>query len=109
MDNIKNDSYYLEKMKQDLEFIVLHMRNVDKEELSKNEILLDSMLFRMIQISENVKKISDEYKMKNNLIPWNAIHGMRNRIVHDYGNVALDVVYETLKEDIPSLLQTINQ
>lgn len=31
------------------------------------------------------------------MIPWNAMHGMRNRIVHDYGNVDLKVVYETLK------------
>lgn len=31
------------------------------------------------------------------MIPWNAMYGMRNRIVHDYGNVDLKVVYETLK------------
>ncbi len=56
MDNVKNDNYYLKKINEDLEFIVLHMRNVDIEELHDNEILLDSMLFRMIQLSENAKK-----------------------------------------------------
>lgn len=45
MDNIKNDSYYVEKMKTDLKFIIEHMKNVDLEELSENEVLLDSMLF----------------------------------------------------------------
>ena len=53
MDNVKNDNYYLQKIKQDLAFITVHMKNVDIEELNTNEILLDSMLFRMIQISEN--------------------------------------------------------
>ena len=43
MDNIKNDSYYIQKIQQDLEFIVKHMKNVDIEELNANEILLDSM------------------------------------------------------------------
>ena len=41
-----------------------HMYGVDAEELDANEVLLDSMLFRMIQISENAKKLSDEYKKK---------------------------------------------
>ncbi len=35
------------------------------------------------------------------------MHGMRNRIVHDYGNVDLKVVYETLKNDIPDLLEMV--
>ena len=33
MDNIKNDHYYIQKIQQDLTFIVMHMRNVDIEEL----------------------------------------------------------------------------
>ena len=33
MDNVKTDSYYIEKIRKDLEFIVEHMRNVDMEEL----------------------------------------------------------------------------
>ena len=70
-------------------------------------MLLDSMLFRMIQLSENAKKLSDEYKMKNSNVPWNAIYGLRNRIVHDYGNVDLNVVFETLKNDVPELLVLI--
>ena len=58
MDNVKNDAYYIKRLKQDLEFVVTHMKNVDIEELNANEVLLDSMLFRMIQISENAKKLS---------------------------------------------------
>lgn len=38
---------------------------------------------------------------------WIAIYGLRNRIVHDYGNVDLNVVFETLKHDIPELLEII--
>ena len=87
MDNVKNDAYYVKRLKQDLEFVVTHMKNVDIEELNANEVLLDSMLFRMIQISENAKKLSDEYKLHRGNVPCNAIYGLRNRIVHDYGNV----------------------
>ena len=109
MDNIKNDNYYIKKLKQDLTFIVLHMQSVDINELNKNEILLDSMLFRMIQISENVKHLTDEYKSTHENIPWTAISGLRNRIVHDYGNVDLNIIFETLKYDIPELLHLIEK
>ncbi|MBQ8798700.1 MAG: DUF86 domain-containing protein [Lachnospiraceae bacterium] len=78
MDNIKNDAYYVQ-----------------------------NMLFRMIQISENAKKLSDDYRATHSYIPWNALGGLRNRIVHDYGNVDLNIVYETLKRDMPEVLELL--
>ena len=84
MDNTKNDQYHLGKIKADIAFIVAHMKDVTAQELNDNEILLDSMLFRMIQISENAKKLSLEYKADNGNIPWDAMSGLKNRIVHDY-------------------------
>ena len=65
------------------------------------------MLFRMIQISENSRKLSDEYKDENSSIPWMALYGLRNRIVYDYGSVDLNIVYDTLKRDIPELLEAM--
>lgn len=50
MDNIKNDNYYVGKIVENLDFIVQHMKDVDKDELNDNEVLLDSMMFRLIQI-----------------------------------------------------------
>jgi uncharacterized protein with HEPN domain len=35
--------------------------------------------------------------------------GLRNRIVHDYGNVDLEIVYETLKYDIPELMEQLKE
>ena len=62
MNNVKNDAYFVQKIRKDLEFISVHMRSVEIEELNEDEVLLDSMMFRMIQISENAKKLTEEYK-----------------------------------------------
>ena len=43
MDNIKDDSYFITKIKEDLAFILKHMENVDSEGLRQNEVLQDSM------------------------------------------------------------------
>ena len=109
MDNIKNDGFFADKISEDLAFIVTHTKDISKEELSKNEVLLDSMMFRLIQISENAKRLSEEFKAARTEIPWIAIFGLRNRIVHDYGNVDIDIVYSTLKDDIPNLLEAISK
>ncbi len=104
MDNVKNDKYYLENIIDDLNFIVCHMDGVGIDELNENEILLDSMMFRLIQVSENAKQLSEDIKCTHPEIPWNAVNGLRNRIVHDYGHVDLRIVYDTLVNDIPELL-----
>ena len=86
------------------------MRDVDSEELARNELLQDSMMFRLIQISENSKKLSDNFKLiEHPAIPWTAIYGLRNRIVHDYGNVDLGIVFDTLKNSIPELNDLLNE
>ena len=105
MNNLKNDSYYIEKILNDLKFISKHMANVSKDEFEQNEVLLDSMLFRLIQVSENAKRMSDEYKLNRTDIPWGDISGLRNRVVHDYGSVDLKIVYSTLVDDVPVLIE----
>ena len=107
MNNPKTDTYYLEKVKKDLEFIIRNMQGVTKSDLSENEILQDSMMFRLIQISENARKLSDEYRTSRSDIPWGDMFGLRNKIVHDYGMVDLKIVYETLVYDIPDLYSLI--
>ena len=103
MDNIKDDSYYLAKIIRDIDFIIAHMSRLTKEDFSADEVLQDSMMLRLVQISENSAKMSEEFKTKRKNIPWKNIYGLRNRIVHDYGNVDLHVIYETLTDDIPEL------
>ena len=82
---------------------------ISYEEFVKNEDVQDIAMFNLIQISENAKKLSSEYKEANSNIPWNDIYGLRNRIVHDYGNVLLDTIYYTLIDDIPELAVIISK
>ena len=68
MDNVKDNSYYLNKIISDLEFIIYHMENVDIEQLSKNDILLDSMLFHDSNFRKR-KNLTEDYKNSNPDIP----------------------------------------
>ncbi len=109
MDNVKNDKYYLNKLLTDIEFLIAHTRHLSWENFGDDEVLLDSVMFRLIQISENTARLSDEFKIAYKNIPWLAIRGLRNRIVHDYGEVDYRIVFETVKDDIPILHKMLKE
>lgn len=63
----------------------------------------------IIQIGELVGRLSEDIIGNHNEIPWHAIKGMRNLHAHDYENVDLEIVWNTLIEDIPKLKEQIKQ
>ena len=109
MNNPKNDEYYVGKILTDLHFIADNMNGVTIKALGENELLLDSMSFRLIQIQENAKKLTDAYKEAHSSVPWTDIAGLRNRIVHDYGNVDLDIIFATLTDDVSWLISELEK
>lgn len=109
MDNIKNDNYYLKRIITDISFVLSHTNGMSSEDFENNEILLDSVMFRLIQISENSDRLTSEFKESHSDIPWHAMRGLRNRIVNEYGNVNLSVIYNTVIFDLPELLHDIEE
>ena len=109
MDNRKDDQYYLRRIVTDLGFIMAHTEGLTKEQLQADEVLLDSVMFRLIQVSENSDKLTAAFKASHAEIPWRAMKGLRSRIVHEYGSVDLSVVYDTVKVDIPALFALIEK
>lgn len=107
MDNIKNDKYYLTKIITDLEFLIKHTKEKTQNEVEADPVLVDSIMFRLIQIAENSDKLTPEFKEKHKNLPWKEVKGMRNRIVHDYGFIDLTIIYETVCRDIPEMYESI--
>ena len=58
-------------------------------------------------MGEATKRISLEFRQVNSQIPWREIAGIRDKLIHDYDNVKLDVVWDVVHRDIPELLQQI--
>ena len=107
MDNVKNDAYYKNLIINDVEKIILYSKDKSYNEFIEDEALVDAILFRLIQISENIKKLSNDFKNSHRNIPWNEIIGFRNKIVHDYGQTDYNIVYEIVTSDIKSLKEAL--
>lgn len=96
MDNKKDDKYYLKKMLDDVDFVIAHTKGMNSNDIELDDLLVDSIMFRLVQIAESSDKVTAEFKATHKELPWKEIKGMRNRIVHDYGIVDLSIICDTV-------------
>jgi len=75
----------------------------------ENERLLNLSLVRLLEImGEAANFISSDLQTKYSKIEWSQIIGMRNRLIHGYDNIDYDILYQTIKKDIPPLIVGLN-
>ena len=103
MDNKKDDKYYAEKILENINAIEKYVGNKTYNEFLDDDELIDAVMFRFVQLIENIKNVSDDFKEKNNKIPWGEIIGFRNGIVHNYGKTDYTIVYETITQDLKEI------
>jgi len=90
--------------------ILLSIQEIEKfvEGISFEEFINDkktvNATIRSLEVmGEAVKKIPLELRNKYSEIPWKYIAGMRDKLIHEYHGVDLEIVWEVIKEEIPSL------
>jgi len=66
---------------------VKYAAGAEYEDFIKNELHLTFSAFSLSQLGEMAGRLGEDFSAKYPQIPWRAIRGMRNRIVHDYDNV----------------------
>lgn len=81
----------------------------ERKDLESNRMLCLSLIHLLEIIGEAASGLSPEFRQKHNKIPWKAIIDMRNRLIHGYFDIDLDIVWSTVKEDIPPFLKQIKE
>jgi uncharacterized protein with HEPN domain len=59
-------------------------------------------------IGQAARSVSAELQAAHAEIPWREMIGMRNVVVHDYADVDLSLVWKTVREDLPGLIERLN-
>lgn len=109
MDNIKDDGYYAKKIIENIDAIEKYVDGISYQQFINDGELIDAVMFRFVQLIENIGNISKEFKDKNSQIPWGKIMGFRNGIVHEYGKTDFTIVYETAVQDLKDLKSIFNK
>jgi len=63
----------------------------------------DAIMFNIIILGEAANRIGQEFQEEHPEIPWSSIIGTRNVIVHGYDQIKLQIVWDILTKDLPSL------
>lgn len=109
MDNKKDDGYYFLKIVQDIDVIKKHLNNETYEQFLEDDIVIDAIMFRLVQLIENIKNVSDQFKNNHSEIQWHKIIGFRNKLVHEYGKTDYLVVYQIVTNDLNTLRNLFEQ
>ena len=78
--------------------------------LEKDPLVQDAIVRTLSVIGEaanRVQKVAPDFVTAHPEVPWSLMRGMRNKIIHDYFDVAWDVVWNTVQQDLPPLLKQI--
>ncbi len=80
-----------------------------KKEFLSDEMVEDAVIYQLAIIGEAASKLSLVLKKKYADIPWKDVIGLRSVIIHDYANINLLRIWNTVSKDLPPLKVTILQ
>jgi uncharacterized protein with HEPN domain len=86
-----------------LEFV----KGLSFEEFQDSELHQSAVIRPLEIIGEAARMISDDVKAQHPEIPWGDMIGMRNRLIHEYFDISLATIWETVHDDLPHLIQQI--
>ncbi len=80
-----------------------YVAGIDEGEFLNTPLIQDGVLHQIQILGEAAKRLSRSLRAESPDIPWTDITGMRDKLVHDYMGIDLEMVWETVTRDVPGL------
>ena len=104
-----DDKVSLKHMLEHAQEAVLMIEGKDRADL-RSERMLELSLIRLIEVvGEAAARVSPNGQTTYSAIPWPQVIGMRNRLIHGYDQVDLDVLWDTVEDDFPPLIAELER
>jgi uncharacterized protein with HEPN domain len=88
--------------------VLEHTKGVDREGFLKNQILQGDTVFRITVIGEALGNVSEITTIKYPEIPYRLAKAMRNQLIHVYGKIDFDKVWDTVEGDLPKIERSLD-
>lgn len=104
------DNYlYIEDILKAGEEIASAVKELDREGFIKNRLVQGAVLYFFIIIGEAAGQVSGTFQKEHPEVPWQLMKTTRNIIIHEYFGVKLEIVWDTIKKDLPALKQALEK
>ena len=100
---------YINDILNECDYLIERSKSLDYSQFIEDEDLIRAFIRSLEIIGEVVKNIPNDVKDKNKSIPWKQIANMRNKLIHEYFGVDYEIVWDTIKNDIPVLREKIKK
>ncbi|MFH1955931.1 MAG: DUF86 domain-containing protein [Patescibacteria group bacterium] len=100
---------YIEDVKDSIQKIEDYTKGLNFGTFAKDAKTIDAVVRNLSIIGEAVKNFPNELKVEYPQIPWKEIAGIRNKAIHGYFGIDEDILWKTIKEDLPPFKKQISE
>lgn len=103
---------YLQHILQAMERIERYTLGLDETAFLANDLVQDAVIRNIEIIGEaanNILRVAPEFASEHSSVPWRVMYTMRNRVSHAYDTVDLEIVWKTVRNDLPVLARQIQE
>lgn len=107
---MRNDALIrLNHISESIRRIESYTENIFLEEFERSELIQDAVFKNLEIIGEATYKLKSSFKLENPNIQWKKIEGLRHRLVHDYYEIDIEIIWNTIQKRIPELKSQIEE
>jgi len=106
---MKNDLIFLEHILENIKDLEEFTKGVDKQALLNNKEKQRAVVRQIEIIGEAAKNLSAFFRKKYPSVPWKEIIGTRDKLIHHYFGVDLEILWKIIENEIPKLKQEIEE
>ncbi len=103
------DADYLEHIQEAIRKIQRYVADKSETDFMADDLVQDGVIRNLEIIGEAVTELSPKLKAANGDVSWGEIAGMRNRLIHGYISVNLQIVWDTVEKVLPNFLEKVGK
>jgi len=98
---------YIKDVLDSVNDIESFIRDMSFEDFKRDRKTINAVVRSIEVIGEATKKIPKTLKDKHREVPWKKMSGMRDKLIHEYFGVDVEILWKTANDDIPPLKQLV--
>jgi uncharacterized protein with HEPN domain len=106
---MSRDDAYLYDILESARAALEYMYGKTWDEFSTDPMLQDAVVRRLEIVGEASGRVSNETQKKYSHLPWQAMKGTRNKIIHEYDSIELDIIWDIINQDLPHLVSELEK
>lgn len=100
---MNEDAVYVQHILDAINRIESYTEDVDHQKFQEDPMMQDAVIRQLEIIGEATKRMSGETRNRYDEVPWQDIAGMRDKLIHGYFGVDIEIIWNTITDEIPVL------